>query len=82
MRVNVGQAKTDLSNLLARAEAGEDVEIARAGTPIVKLVPIESADGPGAAFLATRGSLAGKISIGEDFDFTEDELDEILDQPA
>ena len=37
--VNVHQAKTELSRLLARAEAGEDVVIARRGQPVARLVP-------------------------------------------
>lgn len=82
MRINVGQAKTDLSKLLARAEAGEEIEIARAGFPIAKLVPIEYRGGPGVSFLAAHGSLKGQIDIGDDFDFSEEELDEILDEPA
>jgi prevent-host-death family protein len=82
MRVNVGQAKTDLSRLLARVEAGEDVEIARDGVPVARLVRIERSLGPGAQFLATRGSLAGQITIGDDFEFTGDEIDELLDEPA
>ncbi len=36
--VNVHQAKTELSRLLARVEAGEDVVIARRGTPIARLI--------------------------------------------
>jgi prevent-host-death family protein len=79
MRVNVGRAKTDLSKLLARVEAGEDVEIARDGVPVARLVAIDSSPGPGARFLAARGSLAGRISIGDDFEFTEEELDQMLD---
>jgi len=82
MRVNVGQAKTDLSKLLARVEAGEDVEIARDGEPVARLVPVEAATGPGVRFLASRGSLAGAISIGPDFEFTEDEIDELLEDPS
>ena len=82
MRVNVGQAKTDLSKLLARVESGEDVEIARDGVPIARLVRIDPSPSPGALFLAARGSLRGQISIGDDFEFTEDELDEILDPPT
>jgi prevent-host-death family protein len=39
--VNVQEAKTHLSALIARAEAGEEIVIARAGRPILKLVPIE-----------------------------------------
>ena len=36
--VNVHQAKTELSRLLARVEAGEDVVIARRGKPVARLV--------------------------------------------
>ena len=82
MRVNVGQAKTDLSKLLARVEAGEDVEIARDGVPVARLVPIDPAQRPGERFLAARGSLAGQISIGEDFDFSDEEIDQMLDESA
>lgn len=77
--VNVGQAKTELSRLIAAALAGEDVEIARDGVPVVRLVPIERSN-PGARFLASKGSLAGKIRISDDFEFTDAELDEILSQ--
>lgn len=79
MRVNVGQAKTDLSKLLARVEAGEDVEIARDGVPVARLVRIDPPQRPGARFLATRGALAGRISIGKDFELTDDEIDEMID---
>jgi prevent-host-death family protein len=78
MRVNVGQAKTELSKLLARVEAGEDVEIARDGVPVARLVRVEPAT-PGSRFLAAHGILAGAISIGEDFEFTEAEIDAMLD---
>lgn len=37
---NVAEAKTALSSLLDAAMAGEEVIIARAGTPLVRLVPI------------------------------------------
>ena len=78
VRVNVGQAKTDLSKLLARVEAGEDVEIARDGIPVARLVRVEPAT-PGSRFLAAEGTLAGSISIGEDFEFSEAEIDAMLD---
>lgn len=38
--MNVQDAKTHLSDLVARAERGEDVVIARAGRPAVRLVPV------------------------------------------
>ena len=62
--VNVYEAKTQLSDLLKRVEAGEDIVIARAGKPVVRLVPVEKRTGkrPG------RGSLKGKIWLSDDFD--------------
>lgn len=38
--VNVGEAKTRLSQLLAAAEAGDDVVIARHGVPVARIVPV------------------------------------------
>lgn len=40
--VNVHEAKTHLSRLLARVEAGERIVIARAGHPVAELVPAAS----------------------------------------
>ncbi|MFC8191857.1 type II toxin-antitoxin system Phd/YefM family antitoxin [Cellulomonas sp. NPDC057328] len=39
--MNVQDAKARLSDLIARAEEGEDVVIARAGRPVVRLVPVQ-----------------------------------------
>jgi prevent-host-death family protein len=39
--VNLYDAKAQLSRLIARATAGEDILIARAGKPLVRLVPVE-----------------------------------------
>ncbi len=43
MLVNVHEAKTRLSKLIAAAEAGDEVVIARQGKPVVKLVPVHLA---------------------------------------
>jgi prevent-host-death family protein len=59
--VNVHEAKTNLSRLLERMEAGEEVVIARAGTPVARLVPVP-------AGARTPGRLRGRIQIGDDFD--------------
>jgi prevent-host-death family protein len=40
--VNLYDAKAQLSRLIDRATAGEDVVIARAGKPLVRLVPVET----------------------------------------
>ncbi len=80
--MSVGQAKSDLSKLLKRVEAGEEVELARNGVPLARPVRVESDATPGQSFLASKGILSGRIRIGEDFEFTEQELDEMLgDQP-
>ena len=39
--INMHDAKTQLSDLVARAEAGEEIVIARRNKPAVKLVPVE-----------------------------------------
>ena len=39
--VNVLEAKTHFSALLAQAEAGDEVIVARAGKPVARLVPVE-----------------------------------------
>jgi len=75
--VNVGRAKTELSRLISLAEAGEEVEIARDGVPVVRLVPVRR-KAPGPSFLAAAGSAAGEITVGTDFELTESELDQIL----
>ena len=61
-QVNIHQAKTDLSKLVERAEAGEEIVIARAGKPAAKLIPLNKAR-------ARRrlGLLDGKFKIPDDF---------------
>ncbi len=39
--VNVHEAETQLSNLLHRVAAGEEIVIARSGNPVARLVPVE-----------------------------------------
>ena len=41
--VNLYEAKSQLSRLIDRAAAGEDIVIGRAGKPIVRLVPVDDA---------------------------------------
>jgi antitoxin (DNA-binding transcriptional repressor) of toxin-antitoxin stability system len=64
MKVNMHEAKTNLSRLVAAIEAGEadEIEIARAGKTVARLVP------PLAASPRQPGRLAGKIVMGADFD--------------
>ncbi len=60
--VNVLEAKTTLSALLAEVEAGEDIVIARAGTPVARLVAV-ALTGP-----RPIGLDDGRIRIADDFD--------------
>ncbi len=59
--VNVHQAKTELSRLLARVEAGEDVVIARRGEPIARLVACK------ARIKRQPDVLKGKIVVPDTF---------------
>jgi prevent-host-death family protein len=61
--VNLHAAKTRLSRLVDKAVAGEDVVIAKAGRPMVRLVPIETK-----SRRTGFGTLKGKIRINGDFD--------------
>lgn len=63
MHVNMHDAKTRLSELVAAAERGEDVVIARGGTPAVRLIAFSVAHAP-----VRLGALAGEIELGGDFD--------------
>jgi len=61
---SIGEAKTNLSKLVALAEKGEPVELRRGKQPVVKLVPISKR---GAA-RRKPGALAGQIRMADDFD--------------
>ncbi len=50
INVKVGEAKTHLSELLVKAEAGEEVIISRGDQPVVRLVPIQNPDSVRAVF--------------------------------
>ncbi|GMU57518.1 MAG: hypothetical protein AMXMBFR33_66640 [Candidatus Xenobia bacterium] len=40
-QVNIHEAKTRLSELIAAVEQGEEIVIARSGAPVARLVPLE-----------------------------------------
>ena len=67
--VNMHEAKTHLSRLVERAEAGEEILIARAGRPVARLVPL-------AARTRRRepGLWRGLVRIAPDFDATPPDL--------
>ena len=67
--INIHEAKTQLSALVARAEAGEEIVIARANKPVVRLVRVEPAPVP-----RRLGEAKGLVTIGPDFDVLPDDL--------
>jgi prevent-host-death family protein len=63
--VNIHEAKTHLSRLVARAAEGEAFVIARSGKPLVKVVPYEE---PVPDTSRRFGFLAGQFRVPDDFD--------------
>lgn len=71
-QVNVHEAKTHLSRLLAQVEKGEEIIVARDGVPIAKLIPF-----PKPAKKRLRvGNWKGRIWMAPDWDapLTDEEL--------
>ena len=66
------EAKTKLSKLVERAEAGEDIVIARNGKPVARLVPIARKN----SLEAVRGIWRGRVHIADDFDELPDDIAE------
>lgn len=61
--VNIYEAKTHLSELVERAQKGEEIVISKAGRPVARLLPL--------ARVSERrvpGNWAGKVRMAEDFD--------------
>lgn len=71
--VNIYDAKARLSALIAEAEAGGEVVIARAGHPVVRLVPVGTAKQP-----RVPGRSRGQIDIADDFDQPLHDLEAII----
>jgi prevent-host-death family protein len=74
MQVGMHEAKTKLSKLVERAEAGEEVIIARRGKPAVQLVPVAH----GGSLSSVRGAWRGRVRIAEDFDDLPDDIADAL----
>lgn len=61
--INLYEAKTNLSQLVDRAAAGEEIVIAKAGRPMARLVPLRRRTTP-----RPLGLLRGQVMLGDDFD--------------
>jgi prevent-host-death family protein len=74
--VNIHEAKTHLSRLVDRAAKGEPFIIAKAGKPLVKVVPLDT---PAGGEMKRFGFLKGLISVPDDFDtMGADEIEEMF----
>lgn len=69
MIANIHEAKSNLSKLVERAEAGEEIVIARAGKPVAKLVAYREQHGP-----RSGGQWRGKVMVKADFDELPDDI--------
>jgi len=70
---NMHEAKTQFSKLVEKARLGEEVIVAKAGKPIVKLIAVAPDN-----LLRKPGSARGMFSLSDDFDapLPDDVLDE------
>ena len=63
--INIHEAKTQLSKLVEAAAKGEPFIIAKAGKPMVKVVPLDT---PTRSEVRRLGFMAGEITVPDDFD--------------
>ena len=63
--INIHKAKTQLSRLVEKAAKGEPLVIAKAGKPMVKVVPMDT---PEAGQKKRLGFLVNQIKVPDDFD--------------
>lgn len=68
------EAKTHLSRLVDAAEAGEEIVIAKAGRPCVRLVPVKRDESP-----RELGRLRGAIRVADDFDAPLPEVEALFE---
>jgi prevent-host-death family protein len=68
-QVNIHEAKTNFSRLVERAEAGEEIIIARDGHPCARLVPLAAGSRS-----SMTGMDMGRIWIADDFDTTPQDV--------
>ena len=69
------QAKTNLSHFVARAVAGEDIVLAKSGTPLARLIPYER-------LVAERkpGKFKGKIQLPKNFNAPMPDVEKLFVQ--
>lgn len=79
-RVNLHEAKTHLSRLVAQALAGEGFVICKAGVPLVQVPRLADPDSPTPTLKRRLGLLAGQCSLPDDFDqIASDEIADLFE---
>jgi prevent-host-death family protein len=73
MEVNIHEAKTHFSRLLERVALGEEIIIAKAGTPVAKLVPLKKASKK-----RVFGSARGEFTVPDDFNDPDPEIEDLF----
>lgn len=71
--VNIHEAKTNLSKLIEKTQKGEEVIIAKAGKPVVKLLVYKKQLKPRKA-----GLLKGKIFVPDNFNDEDEEINKLF----
>lgn len=72
--INIHEAKTHLSRLVARVEGGEEITLARAGRPVARLVPYQPQAEP-----RRLGIWKDQVWISPDFDAPLPEIEEAFE---
>jgi prevent-host-death family protein len=75
--VNIHEAKTHLSRLIARVARGESVIIGKAGVPVAVLSPYVAQDSA-----RKPGAMKGKIKIADDFDVVDERIVDLFEDPS
>jgi prevent-host-death family protein len=73
MEVNIHKAKMQLSRLLERVALGEEIIIAKAGTPVAKLVPLKKTPKK-----RIFGGAKGEFTVPEDFNDPDLEIEDLF----
>jgi prevent-host-death family protein len=75
--LNLYEAKTQLSSLVDRAAAGEEIIIAKAGKPMARLVPLEAKKRPSLRELAGQ-NIGGLTYMAPDFNDEDEEFNDLF----
>ena len=75
MNISVAEAKAKFSELIKRAESGEEIAVTRHGKVVAKVVPAAPSSQESTSL---NGAMAGKIWIADDFDELGPEWDEYI----